>query len=161
MGFFSAFFGKKAAEAAFLSTLSGRARQSVANLSPMAYRAILMEKEGRNVELQGIDRTILDFLRTLSPEELESLECSVKALKKADALSESDQMNEAAAAYKEAFEHNPYNDLALMSYGGALANTGDVHEGIRWVEKALQVNPDNDRARRNLEGMRNLIQDAS
>ncbi len=159
MGFFSAFFGKKAAEAAFLSTLSGRERQSVANLSPMAYRAILMEKEGRNVELQGIDRTILDFLRKLSAEELESLECSVKALKKADELSESDQMNEAAAAYKEAFEHNPYNDLALMSYGCALANTGDVHEGIRWVEKALQVNPDNDRARRNLEGMRNLIQD--
>jgi predicted Zn-dependent protease len=161
MGFFNSFFGKKAAEAAFLSALSGRERLSVANLSPMAYRAIAMEKAGKSIELQGVDRTILDFLRRLSVDELGSLEKSVKALIRADELSEADRMKEAATAYREAFEHNPYNDLAMMSYGCALANSGEVKEGIRWVEKALQVNPDNDRARRNLAGMRSLADGAS
>jgi tetratricopeptide (TPR) repeat protein len=157
MGIFSAIFGKKPQEAAFLSELSERERIAVGTMSPMVYRAIAMEKNGHTIELHGVDPNVLDCLRRLSPAELERLEKSAQSLRRADQFSSDDKMDAAAAAYREAFESNPYNDLAIMSYGCALANSGDVREGIKWVERSLALNPDNERAKRNLAGMRSLL----
>jgi len=41
-----------------------------------------------------------------------------------------------------------------MSYGAALARQGDLRGGIKWVEKAVEINPDNERARQNLKAMK-------
>ena len=44
-----------------------------------------------------------------------------------------------------------------MSYGCILATQGNISEGIKWVEKAVQMNPTNERAKKNLQAMkRNL-----
>lgn len=51
-------------------------------------------------------------------------------------------------------EENPYNDTALMSAGCALANAGDLAGGVRPVERAVEVNPANERARGNLAAMK-------
>ena len=59
----------------------------------------------------------------------------------------------AADAYRQAFEANPFNDVAIMSYGCLLAGQGKLKEGIQWVRKAIEVNPLNVRARQNLAAM--------
>ncbi len=57
-------------------------------------------------------------------------------------------ITEAGVNYKKAAEINPYNDLALMSYGVCFARKGNLQEGIKWVEKAVQVNPRNEGAKK-------------
>ena len=41
-----------------------------------------------------------------------------------------------------------------MSYGCTIAKLGYLVSGISWVEKALAINPSNERARRNLHAMK-------
>jgi len=51
--------------------------------------------------------------------------------------------SEARASYNKATEINPYNDRALMKYAFSLANKGNFREGMKWAEKAIQLNPKN------------------
>jgi tetratricopeptide (TPR) repeat protein len=120
-------------------------------LNPIIYHTIIKEKKGEEAPAIIMeDQAALTLLRKLRVEELEQLSESVNAAQEGDRLPDS----EAAGCYKRAFEINPYNDIALMSYGCALANQGNLSEGIKWVEKAVKVNPNSERARRNLQGMK-------
>ena len=159
MGPFSKLFGRKPTEEAksFLGGLSSEERVHVSNLNPLIYHAIIKEKKGEQAPAIVMqDEAAVSLLRRLRVDELEQLSASVEAGQEGDAAASSN-MSRAAACYKKAVDINPYNDLALMSYGCALANQGNLREGVKWVEKAVKVNPKNDRARRNLQGMkRNL-----
>jgi len=150
MGLFTQLFRKE--RSLFLSTLSQHERVAVGNLNPMLYEAVISEKQGKPMATIIVDDdTTLTILRRLCIEEIQTLERSVQCSLKAD---RSPSPSEQAKLYHEAATVNPFNDLALMSYGCAIANQGNLREGIRWVEKALKVNPENERARRNLQGMR-------
>ena len=153
MGLFSKLFGKTRGEEvqSFLCSLSPDERVRVSNLNPLIYHTIISEKKGEPAPAIIMeDETALTLLRKLSVEELEQLSASVKAAQEGDRAADS----MAASCYKKALEINPYNDIALMSYGCALANQGNLREGIKWVEKAVKVNPNNERAKRNLQGMK-------
>ena len=93
------------------------------------------------------------LLRKLTAGEIQRLQESVESGQKADGIAGSN-MKEAARLYKKAAEANPYNALALLSHGVAVANLGNLREGIKWVEKALKVDPGNERIRSNLKGMK-------
>jgi tetratricopeptide (TPR) repeat protein len=147
------FFKQTGKDDGFLSPLSATEKSKVVNLGIMVYQSIIMEKEGQAVDIIGVEKEELDLLRKLPVEDIRRLSQSATLVIKADEKTGTD-MREAAEGYKKAFEANPYNDLALMSYGCAIANGGNLREGIKYVEKAVNVNPDNERAQRNLRGMR-------
>jgi tetratricopeptide (TPR) repeat protein len=152
-GMMSRLFGKK--KPAFLSSLRLEDRVAISNLNPLVYEMIIKEKKGEDTPMVITDdETTLALLRKLTVSDLETLSESVKHSMKAD---NSSNPSEQASLYRRAASLNPYNDLALMSYGCALANQGNLREGIKWVEKALKVNPNNERALRNLHGMRSAL----
>ena len=139
----------------FLSSLKLEERVAISNLNPLVYSCIIMEKNGEcttNIIID--DESLLESLRKLSVNELEILNQSVQLSKKGDNES---NLLEQIQLYRKACELNPYNDLALMSYGCGLANQGNLREGIKWVGKAVKINPKNDRARRNLQGMKSNL----
>jgi len=150
MGIFEKLFKKETSS--FLSPLSWNERRAVSNLNPLMYDVVMKEKRGEPVPtVVTDDETPFTILRKLPVADIEILMQSVEYSMKADkAVDSREQMQ----LYRKAAELNPYNDLALMSYGCAAANDGNLREGIKWVEKALKVNPDNARARRNLQGMK-------
>ena len=90
----------------------------------------------------------------MSVSDLEILSQSVQAAQQGDESANRGDLAGAAKHYRRAFELNPYNDIAIMSYGAALARQGDLRGGIKWVEKAVEINPDNERARQNLKAMK-------
>ena len=156
MSFFTELFDNSpcGAKGSFLSKLTGKERVQVSNCNPILYETIIEEKKsGEVVNIITQDRRLPELLRKLSIPELETLRASVTSAMEGDKYPAT-MPSSAAKAYKKAFELNPYNDLALMSYGCTIANMGNIREGMRWVEKALAVNPENERARMNIEGMK-------
>ena len=59
----------------------------------------------------------------------------------------------AIALYKKIATLAPWDEICLMTIGVEYANTGDYNEAIKWLKKALAVNPKNGRVRSNLEGV--------
>ena len=53
--------------------------------------------------------------------------------------------------YKKIVKLAPWDDISLMSIGTLYAQSGDFHNGLIWLEKALQVNPENKEVKRNYE----------
>lgn len=151
MGFFSRLFGTGNQDD-FLASLKPAERIEVSNLNPLIYHVIIMEKRGENApKLMMVDsQTTPELLRKLTVAELERLKESVEFAKKADQAGGSS----ATEYYRKAAETNPYNSIAVMSYGVSLAEAGNLREGIKWVEKARAVDPSNERIRRNLNAMR-------
>lgn len=141
----------------FLGGLSSAERVRVSGLNPILYHAVIKEKKGEETpDIIMEDQSALSLIRRLRIDELEQLSASVEAAQEGDRTASSN-MSRAATCYKKAADINPYNDTALMSYGCALANQGNLREGVKWVEKAVKVNPANERAKRNLQGIkRNL-----
>lgn len=150
MNIFSRLFNNE--KPTFLSTLRYAERVAISNLTPLIYAVIIQEKKGEgSTPIIMEEESLLVALRKLSVSELEILSQSVYNSMKADNESNPSKQT---LLYKYAFELNPYNDLAIMSYGCALANQGNLREGIKWLEKAVKINPKNERAFRNLQGMK-------
>jgi tetratricopeptide (TPR) repeat protein len=156
MGLLRRLFGGPNRGEGFLAALTPAQRIKVSNLNPLIYEAIAAEKRGQQtatVVMVGGGEEVLGLLRQLEVADLERLAESVRMSMQGDQASSRD-MEQAAQHYKRAAEINPYNDLALMSYGVALAKLGRLREGIQWVERAIKVNPGNQRARENLRLMK-------
>ena len=160
MGFLNKLFGKKqnatiSNSSEFLAPLTQEEKVEVSNLNPLIYDTTIQEKKGvSTTSIIAEDDRFIHLLRKLEIADLERLRESVKFTRDADEAASQGNMAEAARLYRRTTELNPYDDLALMSYGVALAKQGDLREGIKWVEKAVSVNPKNERARRNLQAMR-------
>ncbi len=138
-----------------MADLSVDERSQVNSSPPSLVRFAILEREGGREfvasDLTGRDLTgTADLLRKLDLSELKKIEQSIHFGLKGD-QSQSD--HESAEWYKKAFEINPYDDVAIMSYGVCLAVMGQLDEGIKHVRKATQVNPNNKRARANLAQM--------
>jgi len=137
----------------FLKPLKQTDKPRISNLAPVLYETVIKRKrEGTKLDIvYGDDMEVPGLLEQLEIQDLEILAQSVRVSMEADGLHGS---TAAAELYKQAFELNPYNDVALMSYGRCLARQGSLREGIKWVEKAVEINPGNDRARSNLRAMK-------
>jgi tetratricopeptide (TPR) repeat protein len=158
MGILARLFRRSQIKDGFLDLIKKAERSAVSNLNPVIYRTILREKAGHEAPtIISTDETDLDLVRRLPPQDIEVLCKSVESGQRGDEAASEGDLEDAARHYRDAFERNPYNDLALMSYGVALAQQGQLREGIEWVEKALKVNPQNERARNNLKAMRSEL----
>ena len=151
-----------ASAADFLSSLSLEEKLAVNNLPQVDYVAVINEKSTGAAPLMVIsdnprDAAGMAILRKLAVADIERLKESVRLVMKADEVARTGgptAFSGAAGLYRSAAEINPFNDLALMSCGVSFARSGNLREGIPWVEKAVQVNPGNERARGNLQAMR-------
>jgi tetratricopeptide (TPR) repeat protein len=160
MSFLSKLFGKRherdvPSGTQFIAQLNHEEKVSIGNLNPLIYTTVIQEKKGQSTTsiITDDDRSI-QLLRKLDISDIERLLKSVNSTLEADKAASQGNMSEAARLYKKTIELNPYDDLALMSYGVSLAKQGNLREGIKWVEKAVSINPKNDRARKNLQGMK-------
>jgi tetratricopeptide (TPR) repeat protein len=147
----------------FLSQLSQEQRSAVSNHDPGFYEMIMAAKVGGYTDLNFINvgtssnmEIAGKLLWELSDAELKRLAESVRYTIRADAAVQSDQ-EEAARLYRKAFELNPYDDIPIMSYGVLLAQQGDLREGIKWLERAVEVNPKSERARQNLKTVKSML----
>jgi tetratricopeptide (TPR) repeat protein len=165
MNFLTKLFGKKqssdgSGSREFLATLTKQEKVSVSNLTPMVYAGIIGEKRGTRFELITDDTNTahaVPLLRKLEIPDLENLLEAVQSFIKADEPVARGDLAEAARMYRKVIDINPYHDLALMSYGTCLARQGNLREGVKWVEKAVKVNPNNERAKRNLQAMKSNL----
>lgn len=138
----------------FLAALTHDEKLAVSNLNPVIYDVIIKEKKGEEVpQVVTDDPSLLATLAKLSVSELETVAEAVRCCRRADSFPNPNSA-EAASLMLKATELNPYYDLAFMSYGCTIAGQGRLREGITWIEKALTINPRNERARRNLLQMK-------
>ena len=155
MGFLRTWLSRKHEADGFLGALKQSERSSVSNLNPIIYQTIVLQKKGEKAPtLLSTDGGDFSLLKELSVTEIETLSKSVQCGQRGDQAAKEGNLAEAMQHYRDAFELNPYNDLALMSYGVALAHQGQLREGITWVQKAVKVNPSSERAKQNLKAMK-------
>jgi HEAT repeat protein len=135
----------------FLTPLNRAEKVEVSNLNPLIYEAIINEKRsGQPVSLITETPGLADLLRRLNIPDLERLAESVRLAMKVDNLIGEEAENQCLMA----ININPYNDMAVMSYGCLLANQGTPWVGEVWIEQAIQLNPANDKALKNLAALR-------
>jgi tetratricopeptide (TPR) repeat protein len=135
-----------------LSELTVDERGQLSDINLILCQIVIMEKEGKEMPQMDIygAETSLEILKKLDLSELKLVEESIRYIVKGDQCRDD---NEATEYYRKAFEVNPYNDIAIKSYGCLLAMQGRLAEGIQWVRKAIEVNPNNKRARSDLAAM--------
>jgi hypothetical protein len=133
-----------------LSELTVQDRNALNGVNPLLCAGVIAEKEGRPLDVISVGSDIVTILRKLDVPELKKVSESASLCVKGNQTRDD---HEAAEFYRRAFEVNPYNDVAIMSYGCLLGGMGRLAEGIGWVQKAISVNPLNERAKRNLATM--------
>ncbi len=97
--------------------------------------------------------SLIELLKKLPIRDLETLIKCVALGEEATLLAQS-KPRVAAILYQQAVDLNPYDDVSRMSYGCLLGMQGNLREGIDWIEKSLKLNPGNQRAQNNLQGMK-------
>lgn len=145
----------------FLNSLSKEEKVAVSNRDPQVYEAVIIAKRAgyANMATYNLDNSTFDvgkLLWGLEIVDLERLRDSVICTIRADQAATADILK-AAELYHRAMELNPFDDVATMSYGVALAQQGDVREGLKWVEHAVKLNPGNERAQRNLAAVKSYL----
>ena len=150
-------------ESEFLSSLSKDQRVAISNRNPDLYEDIITAKAAGiiNLKFHYAEQSQSKFdigklLWNLEIADLERLAESVKCTIRADQTA-TDDMPKAVELYHRAMELNPFDDVATMSYGVALGRQGDLREGIKWVEHAIELNPANERAQRSLAALKSYL----
>jgi tetratricopeptide (TPR) repeat protein len=144
----------------FLYPLSRQEKVAVTGLSPAVYRGIIKAKNsGAKVAIVDVNSPKYDMgalLMKLDIADLERLAESLELTLQADQAGASD-VAEAEKLYRKAFEINPFDAVAAMSCGVALAKQGNVREGLKWIQAAHDLAPDNGRIAQNLAAIKSML----
>jgi tetratricopeptide (TPR) repeat protein len=89
-----------------------------------------------------------------SPQDIEWARAVNEHAVKAEQAGRADRHQEAIELYKKALKLAPGCDLYLMSIGCCYANMANVRRGLKYLERASEINPDEERIRSNLLGVR-------
>jgi uncharacterized RDD family membrane protein YckC len=164
--------------AVFLSPLTAEEKLAVGNLPLEVYESVIREKTpglpdlvipspgpDAFARLQGQQ----EILRKLGTGDIRRLKESVAQVMEADLVARgakpegpvivakggnAQDLVRGAELYALAARWNPYNALALMSCGVALAKAGWLREALPWLERAGEVDPGNERIKNNIEAVR-------
>ena len=155
MRFLRKFFNSVNKKNISLGPLNSVERVAVSNLNPLIYQAVINEKKGEKSSSVILnDKHTMELLTKLSIFDLEFLCKSVKASIRGVKYEERKAITQAFKHYRRAFNLNPYNDVAIVNYGVLSAEQGNLRDGISYLERALKINPDNERARMSLATMK-------
>ena len=141
----------------FLARLSTDEKRAVSNLNPLIYQVVLeYKKTGTIPAIVGFAARTVELLKGLPVGDLERLARCGQLGAAAERAADTDPVA-ALRLYREAAGFNPYDATVLMSYGCLLGMQGDLRQGIAWVERALEVDPGHEQARKNLRAMRDAL----
>lgn len=59
--------------------------------------------------------------------------------------------------YKKILEIAPWDSISVMSIGSSYWNSGDKENALRWMEKAHVMDPENQRIKSNLAGIKSRM----
>jgi Flp pilus assembly protein TadD len=148
---------------AFLYPLSQHEKVAVTGLSPAVYRAVIKIKAENSfdeVDIVSVNTSSkLDIGALLMKLDIADLERLVEALEltlQADKAAATD-VAIAEKLYHEALQINPYDAVAAMSRGVALAKQGNLREGLKWIQAAHDLAPDNERIAQNLAAIKSYL----
>ena len=108
------------------------------------------EKGRRAGTVEMVDTTgNQELLHRLADEELDHL-IKIRSL-----YAEADGQTgmPAIALYRQIEELAPWDEICPMTIGVEYANAGQMEDAIPWLEKAMAMNPENERVRTNYEGI--------
>jgi len=91
------------------------------------------------------------FLDRLSDTEIEEAIGLIRLCQKATNASDP---KESIRIYEQIIKKAPFDSISMLSIGVCYANLGNGRKAISYVEKALKINPNNQRIRDNLNGIR-------
>jgi tetratricopeptide (TPR) repeat protein len=146
----------------FLHVLSRKEKVAVSGLSPAAYEAIVLSKKAGYSSVTAINLNasakfdVGALLLRLEVAELEQLSESLKLTLEADRVAGLD-LAKAVELYRKALQLNPFDAVAAMSCGVALAKLGNFQEGLKWLEQANDLTPGDPRIERNLGAIRSYL----
>lgn len=89
-----------------------------------------------------------------SPQDIEWARAVSEYAVKAEQAGRAHRHQEAVEFYRKALKLAPGCDLYLMSIGCCYANMGNVRRGLRYLERAYEISPNEERIKRNLLGVR-------
>jgi tetratricopeptide (TPR) repeat protein len=95
-------------------------------------------------------------VKELSAADIERQQRAREFEKVGDAHFELGQYPQAIEAYKEALEIYP-DEVLYMNIGNAYCSMAQYDVGIPYLEKALEINPNYERARRNLQAVKDYL----
>jgi tetratricopeptide (TPR) repeat protein len=87
-------------------------------------------------------------------QDIEWARCVNEYAVKAEQSARAEQYQKAIDLYKDALRLAPGCDLYLMSIGCCYANNGDARRGLKYLERANEISPGEERIKRNLAGIR-------
>jgi len=142
----------------YFSNLTIEEKRKILNVQPSVLRQLRSQiKTGSETHI--VDQiggpSYNQIIKKLSEEELDLLIKGMEASAEADRLSDSKPLL-AIKKYKEAAAILDWDEIALMSIGCVYANIGKYQDALKWLNKAYQLNPSNERVRRNLEALKSL-----
>lgn len=89
-----------------------------------------------------------------SPQDIEWARRVNEFTVKADQVGSANRHREAIDLYRNALKMAPGCDLYLMSIGCCYANMGNFHRGLRYLERADEISPGQERIQQNLVAVR-------
>jgi tetratricopeptide (TPR) repeat protein len=146
----------------FLYPLSREEKVAITGLSPSTYEAVIEAKQAGYATVTTLNsdasakHDVGVLLWKLEVADLKRLTESLQLSLQGDRAAASD-LAKAAELYKRAFEVNPFDAVAAMSCGGALAQEGNLREGLKWLERAHDLDPSSERIKRNLAQIRSVL----
>jgi len=129
--------------------LSLEEKRRLLNLTELYLQGVLSARKGQvkviNVGVKA------DFLDKLDDDEImEAIELARLSQKGEKATNP----QEALRIFKQIVKKAPFDSISMLSIGVCYANLGDGRKAVSFVEKALKSDPNNQRIRENLEGIR-------
>ena len=92
-----------------------------------------------------------------TPEDIEWAKQVLVYSDKAQKAGERGDHQAAIRLYREALKLAPGGDMFLMSMGCCYANMGKPRIGIKYLQRAAEISPENQRIRKNLAGVQKLL----
>lgn len=109
----------------------------------------LAQQKVITVTMGSTDSNVQDH--EITQEDFEWAKQIERIVDKAYSAGQRGNFNESIRYYKEALHLAPGCDLFLMSIGVCYAEVGQKAKGLRYLERAAQISPDNTRVRENLD----------
>ena len=142
-----------------LSPLTHEEKVAVSNALPELYERVIADKRRGIASAPTVYMTTskFDVPALLWKLDIPDLECLAEALRagmRAEAAAATQDYDQAIRLFQQALERNPFSDMAAMGCGVCLFKQGKTREAIKWIERAIRLNPNNPQAQRNLRGIK-------
>jgi len=149
LGFLRNIIGKKEVKEELFPQLSLEEKRRLLNLSESSLQMVLSSREAQFTLVDaGMN---IKFLEKMSDDEIMAAMELIRLCQKATNAADP---RESIRIYEKIIAKAPFDSISMLSIGVCYANLGDGRKAVSYVERALRSDPDNQRIRQNLEGIR-------